>query len=217
MILEWAHDRGHLVSTTAFYEAHPAIPDISKYDFLVIMGGPMSVNDEAVYSWLAPEKTHIQAAINAGKPILGICLGAQLIANSLGAKVYPNTVKEIGWFPVTIKDSAREHPIAKLLEASPTALHWHGETFDLPKGALHLLSSEVCKHQAFLVKDRVLGLQFHFEMADADIKNILTHCADELVPSATIQSADKIAEQKAFIPHCRRALFNILDYLSSFC
>ncbi|MCJ8499192.1 type 1 glutamine amidotransferase [Desulfatitalea sp. M08but] len=166
------------------------VPKAEEIDLLVIMGGPMSVNDEDQFPWLALEKHFVRAVIAAEKPVLGICLGAQVIANAMGAKVYPNREKEIGWFPVQ-----GVHPTAGDRFAFPpsqTVFHWHGETFDLPPGAIRLATSQGCENQAFQLGKRVLGLQFHLETTPALVTELVAHCGDELVPSKYVQTAEAL-------------------------
>lgn len=133
----------------------------TNFDALILMGGSMSANDKLPF--IAREMEHVRAAIQANKPVLGICLGAQLIARSLGANVYPNVKKEIGWAPVTFTDAARSDPLFHGHDCE-VIFHWHGETYDLPAGAQCLASSALCRNQAFRFGDRVYGLQFHLEV-----------------------------------------------------
>jgi GMP synthase-like glutamine amidotransferase len=154
------------------------------------MGGPMSVNDEDKFPWLALEKQFVREVIESGKPVLGICLGAQIIAKAMGAKVFPNQQKEIGWFPIhavsSIEDAVFSFP------QSETVFHWHGETFDLPPGAIRLAKSEGCENQAFQLGKRVIGLQFHLETTPESAREIVSHCRDELVPSRYVQTEEEI-------------------------
>ena len=185
-IENWLQRNGYAITSTRFYE-HPDVPEVDGIDLLIVMGGPMSVNDEAEYPWIVAEKAFIRAVVAANKPVLGICLGAQLIASALGAAVYPNTVKEIGWFPVRAtdgKDARFQFP------ETVDVFHWHGETFDLPPRAIQLAESDGCQHQAFQIGDRVMGLQFHLETTPASVQALTTHCRDELVAEDTIQSAE---------------------------
>ena len=149
------------------------------------MGGPMSVNDEDLFSWLAREKAFIRAVMDQGKPVLGICLGAQLIASALDARVYPNSQKEIGWLP--IRGMASSDAAVFSFPTSAKVFHWHGETFDLPAGAVHLAESAGCKHQAFQVGANVLGLQFHLETTPDSARALVAHCRDELTPAPYVQ------------------------------
>lgn len=211
LIEDWASARKHKLSTTRFYE-NDAIPDIKFYDALIIMGGPMSVHDAGIYSWLTEEKEHIAQAIKAGKHILGVCLGAQLIADVLGAKVTNGAAKEIGWFPIAWSDAAMGHKIISGLNPAMNVFHWHGEQFEIPKGAIHLASSKACETQAFLYNDKVLGLQFHLEMNEQSIDKIIANCGNEISsPSPTIQSAEAIKGKIANTAACERALFKLLD------
>jgi GMP synthase-like glutamine amidotransferase len=181
----WLQSAGAEVTTTRFFE-DPALPDVADVDLVVAMGGPMSVNDEADLLWLVDEKRFVRAAAECGVPVLGICLGAQLIASALGARVYPNRVKEIGWFPITAPSIAHEGLFQ--LPASIDVFHWHGETFDLPPGAARLASSPGCENQAFQIGDRVVGLQFHLETTPESARAIVENCRDELVPGPYIQT-----------------------------
>ena len=185
----WLLAQGYQLTSTRFFES-TNLPNPEEIDFLIIMGGPMSVNDEDKFSWLALEKQFIREVISAGIPVLGICLGAQLIANAMGASVFPNAVKEIGWLPIhaVISDDCE----AFTFPAIETVFHWHGETFDLPLGAIALAKSEGCENQAFQLGESVIGLQFHLETTPESAKEIIVHCGDELVPSKYVQTAEEI-------------------------
>jgi GMP synthase-like glutamine amidotransferase len=181
----WLRSAGADVTATRFFE-DPALPDVADVDLLVAMGGPMSVNDEAGLPWLVAEKRCVREAVERGVPVLGICLGAQLIASALGARVYPNRVKEIGWLPIQAPPVAQEG----LFQLPPEieVFHWHGETFDLPAGAVRLASSAACDNQAFQIGDRVVGLQFHLETTPESARAIVENCRDELVPGPYVQT-----------------------------
>lgn len=178
------------VTVTRFFESH-TLPNVKDIDLLIILGGPMSVNDAADLPWLAAEKGFIRQAIEDNKAVVGICLGAQLIASATGARVYPNHEKEIGWFPVDAVIRVRGQG---LFVFPPQALvfHWHGETFDLPAGAVQLARSIACENQAFQLGRRVLGLQFHLETTPQSACDIVSHCRAELVPSRYVQSEAEI-------------------------
>ena len=185
----WLQSAGYEITQTRYFES-VAQPDPEAIDLLVVMGGPMSINDEAEFPWLVAEKQFIRAAIQLGKPILGICLGAQLIASAMGARVYGNPVKEIGWLPIhgTSVDDDAIFNFPPLLDA----FHWHGETFDLPAGAIHLASSAGCVNQAFQLGASVIGLQFHLETTPQLAQNLVAHCRHELVPAPYIQTEAQI-------------------------
>ena len=210
-IEHWLQTAGFTISSTRFFQPF-TLPDADALDLLVVMGGPMSVNDEAAFPWLAQEQAFIRNVIEAGKPVLGICLGAQLIASAMGARVYANAQKEIGWFPITAV--ASEDKSLFDLPASMDVFHWHGETFDLPAGATLLAQSEACSHQAFQLGSSVIGLQFHLETTAESARQIVTHCRDELIPARYIQSAQTILsvppERYASI---NRLMGDVLEYL----
>ena len=181
----WLHDRGAQITYTRFDDPAWKLPPVEGLDLVISLGGPMSVNDEAKLPWLAPEKAFVREAIQLGVPTLGICLGAQLMANALGARVYPGPQKEIGWFPV--EGVAHAEEVAFEFPATLKVFHWHGETFDLPQGAIRLAQSAVCANQAFQYGKRVLALQFHLETTPESLESLVTHCGDELVGSDFIQ------------------------------
>jgi GMP synthase-like glutamine amidotransferase len=174
---------GATVETTRLF-AGEVLPAATDVDVLVVMGGPMSVNDEADFAWLVPEKSLIAEAIATGRAVVGVCLGAQLIASALGCRVYPNREREIGWFPIEPTPRGR----ASGLEVDGPVFHWHGETFDLPAGATLLASSVGCVNQAFSLGPRVLGLQFHLEATPSDVRNMVEYGRRELAPSRFVQS-----------------------------
>ncbi|WP_297188456.1 gamma-glutamyl-gamma-aminobutyrate hydrolase family protein [uncultured Porticoccus sp.] len=186
----WLRAAGHQITRTPFYSDGTTLPDIPDIDLLIVMGGPMSVNDEQQFPWLVAEKAFIRRTIDAGKPVLGICLGAQLIASAMGARVYPNPTREIGWFPV--QGCTAPGPNNFSFPSSVDVFHWHGETFDLPPGATHLASSEVCRLQAFQLGTSVIGLQFHLETTPASAREIVAHCGAELTPGDHVQNAATI-------------------------
>jgi GMP synthase-like glutamine amidotransferase len=144
------------------YSRDARLPDVADAAGLIFLGGPMSVNDPLPY--LQQESDLIVQAIARGKPVLGICLGAQLIARALGSRVYANPVKEIGWFDLHLTEAARDDRIFSEVNPSETVFHWHGETFELPPGATRLAYSEDCANQAFRIGSMVYGLQFHLEV-----------------------------------------------------
>lgn len=182
-ILPWAQSRNATITTTRFFES-PALPESDAFDLLVALGGPMSVNDESDLPWLRDEKRFVREAVESEKPVLGICLGAQLMASALGARVYPGENKEIGWFPV----SACGHGEGAFHFPETTdVFQWHGETFELPPDSVHLAKSEGCFHQAFQVGPCAMGLQFHLETTPASTDALLANCGHELVPARYVQ------------------------------
>ncbi|OPY84141.1 MAG: glutamine amidotransferase [Syntrophus sp. PtaU1.Bin208] len=185
----WLRAAGYEITRTPFFQT-ASLPSPDEIDFLIVLGGPMSVNEEDRYPWLLHEKQFIRRCIERGKSVLGICLGAQLIASALGARVYRNSAKEIGWFPIEAIPSTQE-----AIFRFPPAIevfHWHGETFDLPAGAIPLARSEGCENQAFQLGRSVIGLQFHLETTPQSARQIVEHCRKELIPSEYVQSETAI-------------------------
>ena len=172
----------------------------------------MSVNDEDKFPWLVSEKQFIREVIKSGKLVLGICLGAQLIASAMGARIFPNTVKEIGWFPIHAVHS-NDGSVFRF-PPSETVFHWHGETFDLPPEAIRLAKSEVCENQAFQLGKSVIGLQFHLETTPESAREIISHCRDELVASTFIQTEDEILSAKpSRYTSVNQLMGSVLDFL----
>jgi GMP synthase (glutamine-hydrolysing) len=149
---------------------HPdAHPSLDGYHGLVVLGGPMSVYEDRRFTHLITEMKLIEDALQRNLPVLGICLGAQLIAKTLGADVYPSKQKEIGWYDLHITAETAPESILKSLGATEIVFQWHGDTFDIPAGAIHLAASPLCINQAFSYGDKVYGLQFHLEVDEAMI------------------------------------------------
>ncbi|NLD94363.1 MAG: type 1 glutamine amidotransferase [Fibrobacter sp.] len=179
------------ISVSHIYKGD-TLPDQSTYDLLVILGGPMNVDEHNLYPWLESEKEYIRNVIDTQGKVLGICLGAQLIASALGAKVTKNRYKEIGWFPIRKTASGRSSKLLQNIPDSCLALHWHGDTFDIPQNANHDVSSDACTNQLFTYNNRVIGMQFHFEATKQSIDALIDNCSSELVPGTHIQDADTI-------------------------
>ncbi len=177
-IATWARGRGHALATTALFRGDP-LPRVRDFDWLVAMGGPMGVHDEAEYPWLIAEKKLIERTLRAGKAVLGVCLGAQLLADVLGARVFRNRHKEIGWFPARRAPGAERSEIFRSLPGEFLVFHWHGDTFDLPAGALHGAESDGCWNQAFEC-GLAWGLQFHLEATPASVGALLQNCSAEI-------------------------------------
>lgn len=201
--------RNFPVTTTHWYRGDGA-PDLGSFDALIVMGGPMGIYDEAIHPWLAEEKILIKEAIAAGKIVLGICLGAQLIADVLGGKVTRNAHKEIGWLPIAINADAATHPIAQVFARNPNVFHWHGDTFALPPGAVHLASSEGCANQAYAYRDQVFGFQFHLETTPASARALIEHCAEDIDGSRYTQSAQEILASSEKFVQINRAMSEVI-------
>lgn len=190
-IEEWIKDNKHSLSSTRFYEDDD-LPNMNDIDWLIIMGGPMGTFEEDRYPWLKEEKAFIKEAIESNKVVIGICLGSQLIAEVLGSRVYLNNEKEIGFFPVKFNKETDQNEIFKLLPKEIDVFHWHSDTFDLPKRAKLLASSAVCKNQAYVFNEKVVGLQFHFEITKGIIDNLIENNLHELIESNYVQSLEEI-------------------------
>nr|WP_240744240.1 type 1 glutamine amidotransferase [Desulfopila sp. IMCC35006] len=211
-IAPWLKSAHYQITATRFYRS-ASLPNPRDIDLLIALGGPMSVNDEERFPWLRIEKELIRQTIKAGKPVLGICLGAQLIASALGESVYPNRRKEIGWFPV----QGLAHEDASIFSFPPSVdvFHWHGETFDLPDEAVLLARSEACENQAFQVGRRVIGLQFHLETTPETAQAIVTHCRQEILPSKFVQPEALILDQPPEkYQTINRLMTDILNFLT---
>jgi GMP synthase-like glutamine amidotransferase len=145
-------------------DAGEPLPDWREFDAVLAMGGPMGVGDEAEHPWLAAEKRLVREAVRAGRPFLGVCLGVQLLAAALGARVYALESAEVGLLPVELTPEGREHPLFARLDDPLVSLQWHGDTFELPPGAVLLASSPLVANQAFQAGERAYGIQFHLEV-----------------------------------------------------
>ena len=210
-IAAWMKSRNAAITRTRFF-AGDLLPNVDGLDCIIIMGGPMSVNDERKLPWLRHEKDFIRNAFRQGIPMIGICLGAQLIASALGTLVYRNPYKEIGWFPVASVPSSEN---TFRFPERFTAFHWHGETFELPEGAELLAGSEGCAHQAFQIGRHTAGLQFHLETTPASLLSLVENCRHELEPGQYIQTERQILESPATdYETANRLMDRLLSYIT---
>ncbi len=213
LIHEWANERGHEIVITEVFN-NRQLPKVNTFDWLVIMGGAMSVNEEDIYAWLKPEKELVRKAVAAGKIILGICLGAQMVASALGKKVYKNTRKEIGWFPIALTEAGMQHSFLSAGWHNQTFFHWHGETFDLPEGAQLLASSIACTNQAFTI-GKVWAFQFHPEVNTQVLNQMVSSGKQELTPAEFVMSSSTILEAQSTVNRVRPLFYNFLDKVSA--
>ena len=188
----WAENNKFEVVKIKCWES-PMYPDVKDVDRLLIMGGPMGVYEADKYEWLTTERGFIKDVIDKGKRVLGICLGSQLIAAAMGAKVYPMTHKEIGWFMITWDKAALMHSLTKGVSRKSKVFHHHGDTYDLPDNATRMASSEGCVNQAFVIGNNVLALQFHMEIVPTLLNEMMAH-GGELEKGPFVQTEERIQE-----------------------
>jgi GMP synthase-like glutamine amidotransferase len=210
----WLEARSAEISVSKLFEA-AHLPRAGEIDWLIVMGGPMSVNDEASHPWLVPEKRFIAEVVAARRRVLGICLGAQLIASSLGAGVSANPEREIGWFPIEPTPAAAHSPFRAIFSGPLDVFHWHGETFDLPDGATPLATSAACAHQAFCIGERVLGLQFHLETTPESAQALIEHCPGDLAPGRFVQAGSEMLRDEERFRRAHGVLYALLDRLEA--
>jgi GMP synthase (glutamine-hydrolysing) len=210
IIEAWIREKGYSLSYTCFFEDH-ALPPVEDKDAILILGGPMSIHDEGVFPWLKKEKEWIAEAIRQNKKVMGICLGAQLVANVLGSKVYDNREKEIGFLQVFFTEEAKKSGLIPRLPGFTKVFHWHGETFDLPPKATLLAVSEACACQAFLLGKQVLCFQFHPELSADIIRDMIKHEGHELVAAAYVHTEDKIMEDIHHLEFSEKWMRQVLD------
>lgn len=212
-IATWAEIGGHDLHVTHLYRGEP-LPSPRNCDLLVVMGGPMGVYDEDEYPWLADEKVLISEMLGNKTRILGICLGAQLLANALGAQVGPSPEKEIGWFPVETLDHT-SHVFAQFPQKL-TVLHWHADTFTLPPKAQWIVQSSACPLQAFDYQGMAAGLQFHLEMTPEGLEKLCGASEQDLSEEGPwIQSEHDIVSSVGHFGRCHRTLYALLNNLTT--
>ena len=207
----WLDSRDAVLGYTRFYES-AKLPDVRGLDLVIIMGGPMNVLDERAHPWLMAEKMFVREAIDRGVAVLGVCLGAQIIADVMNARIFPNEFKEVGRLPIeAIKGSEDKFVFPERM----MAFHWHGDTFDLPDGALHLARSEGCENQAFQLGKNVIGFQFYLETTMETTELMIENCPDDFANGRYVQSVDAMRKATAVNANlANRLVFAILDYLT---
>jgi GMP synthase-like glutamine amidotransferase len=213
-IEDWIIESGHSVSCTRFF-LNETPPDLSEIDWLIIMGGPMNVNDEDHFPWMVDEKKYIRQAIQDDKTVLGICLGSQLISRSLVARVYQNGLKEIGWFDIELTSFGKADSLFSGLGDKITVFQWHGDTFDLPYKAVHLASSPACINQAYRYNKKVVALQFHLETTEQSLRNMIDNCRSDITPGKYVQTEEEITSPKGLFQSNREVLFTLLNRLAA--
>lgn len=210
-IADWCKLHKIEIKWIRLWQSDYKLPAADQIQALAILGGPMGIYDEDLYEWLSEEKDLIRQYLALDRPVLGICLGAQLLADALGSIVYPGAHKEIGFFPI----QAKADKCTSLLSSFPDqmeVLHWHGDTFDLPSGAQLLYSSAACDNQAFQWQSHVLALQFHLECNSSSLDSLILHSRSELAsPGAWIQKESEILLKSKVLGQLNRSLFHLLD------
>lgn len=210
---DWAAQRGHTLTVTPWFEPEPPLPPAAELDLLVVLGGPMSVHDQATFPWLRTEKAYLRTALAAGTPTLGLCLGSQLLAEALGAKVGRNAEPEVGFWPVQFTPAAQQLPLLRHAPAEWTALHWHFDAFTLPPGAVALASSAATACQGFAYEGRVVGLQFHPEAND-ELLDVLVAAEGATLPAGRyVQPLAALQARRPALAHGAKLLFPLLDAL----
>jgi len=204
--------KGHELTAIHLYEGQQ-IPLVKEIDWLIVMGGPMGIYDEAKYPWLNAEKLFIKQAIESNKIVLGICLGAQLIADALGAKVCQNKHREIGWFNISRSPEVEGTVLSEVIPDQMEVFHWHGDTFDIPQGAKAIAASEACRNQGFIINNRVVGFQFHLETTLQSASALINNCRDELDKSQYVQTESEILSDNQRFTNINQVMYSVLDAL----
>jgi len=187
-------DAGFRIRYVNYSRQPEAEPSLDRYHGLVVLGGPMNCDQAERYPHLQREVEAIQQTIEAGKPVLGICLGSQLIARALGARVRKNPVKEIGWYDLEPTEAGRSDPLFRRLGDRQKIFQWHGDTFDIPDHAVRLAASPDCRNQAFRYGENVYGLQFHLEVDQPMIERWLVNGGNQREIAASWDQNEKIEE-----------------------
>ncbi len=213
-IAPYFEGRGHHIEIVRLYSEY-RLPELGQVDLLVVMGGPMSVSDTDQFPFLEVEKVYISQAIDQHKWVLGICLGAQLVAQVLGAEVGALGHKEIGWYPVQQTPAGSDSWLCDLLPRTFDCLHWHGDSFTVPDGALHLATSTACAHQAFVWHRRIIGLQFHLEFTPASTSALIEKSRDELVEGPWIQDEAELLKDGGRFGEANRLMARILEHIEA--
>jgi len=209
VISDWASDNDYHLKSIHWHRGEEVKDADAEADMIVIMGGPMNIYEHSKYPWLAREKQLIQEMIRSGKILIGICLGSQLIADALGSKVFRNGSLEIGWFPVCFTEQAAN--IFADLPAKATVFHWHGETYELPKCAVRLASSEATGCQAFSYGSNVFAFQFHLEVTKDMVREFTEVFGKDLLPSEYVQDSSTINSRQSYYKQNQEYIRNILD------
>jgi len=206
--------RWNLTSTLWFEGQEP--PQADDVDLLIVMGGSMNVDDESRHPWLIKEKLFIEKSIKQGKKVLGICLGAQLIACVLGARVYRNKHREVGWFPVFSTSEARKRDLYQSFPEKFTAFHWHGDTFEIPYSGFRTFYNECTANQGFQFGNNVVAIQFHIESSVSQVRDFIRLTpAAELKKERFVQPGREIIRQNANESGDYKLLSSLMEKLAT--
>ncbi len=189
---DFLNDNGISSNVIDIFNGEPLPNSLSDTSAVIVLGGPMNAYEENKYPFLRPENEFLKEVIENGLPALGFCLGAQLIAKAKGALVKQNPQKEIGWFKVSLTENGLSDPMFQGFQGEPDVFQWHGDTFDIPEGAVKLAESELCPNQAFRLGHNIYGLQFHVEVTDKMIYQWLDAYRDEVNSLKCVVDPDQI-------------------------
>ncbi len=225
-LLEWAESRGHSVACCLICQAEP-LPPPDSFDLLVSLGGPMGAYEEEKHPWIALEKQYLREAFAAGKKILGLCLGCQLLADALGGKAFRHTCKEFGWQPIeSLPEGAAWFGTGgdfQALEKEENgifyAFQWHGDTYAMPPGAVQLARNAAAEQQAFVMEGTrgglVMGLQFHLEWTEQMAREALAEPGVAPPPSPFVQTPEEILSDLSLFKTAKKRFFALLDRFSN--
>jgi GMP synthase-like glutamine amidotransferase len=210
-LLEWAEDRGYSIACCLICQQEP-LPTLDSFDLLVSLGGPMGAYEEEKHPWIAAEKEYLRQAVSSGKKILGLCLGCQLLADALGGKAFRHTCKEFGWQPIEpLPAGSAWFGTTEVFQA----FQWHGDTYSLPPGSVHLARNQAAEQQAFLLESpsggKVLGLQFHLEWTEQMAREALAEPGVGLPPSPSVQTPEEILSDPTLFSSAKKRIFGLLD------
>jgi GMP synthase-like glutamine amidotransferase len=214
-IIEWALTRNHSLKTIVLTNGE-SFPDILDFDILFIMGGTMNVHEEEKFPWIAEEKIFIKKVVDAGKTVIGFCLGGQLLAVSLGGDVTKNKETEIGWRTVNFNKSAREHPVLSVFGEHAVIFQWHSDTFSvLPENARPVASNDACANHGFIYGNNVYAFQFHLELTYQMAYYFSLELEKAGEKGIYIQSGEEIRKQYRNIAANNKLMFDFLDRIAA--
>ncbi len=212
-IEDWLMHRNYTYTITKLFHGD-SLPAQDEFDVLVVMGGPMGVEDCEQYPWLIEERQFIQESIKRDKYILGICLGAQLIARACDTKVTKNKYREIGWFEISIIEEKLPDILKGIFPKKPEVFHWHGDSFAIPPGAVHFATSEACANQGFILNGRVIAMQFHIETTRDSAALLVQNCRHELDSSTYVQTEEEILADYTRFNRINQILNRLMDNIA---